>query len=75
MDEHQSLAVEFILPAEPESAVPEEKSSAGMPRLARCLACGGEKYILASELRRDRSKGIPASRMFECIDCGNYRLG
>lgn len=72
MDDNKNVVVDFVFPSEYEPS-PERKPAAGVPKLGKCTGCGGQKYHLASELRREG--GIPASRMFECADCGTYRLG
>jgi hypothetical protein len=60
-----------------EEATPEAvkaKPSAGVSRLGKCL-CGSGHFVLANEMVADPGKGLPASRMFECTGCGEYRLG
>jgi hypothetical protein len=75
MERSEQLVVDFIFSTEAEQAVVEMKPRHGVSRLVKCADCGGENYILASELNGDEAKGIPASRMYECIACGEYRLG
>jgi hypothetical protein len=62
------VIVDFILP-EPV----EETTSVEM--LKQNCGCGSNRYTLVSELEADCIKGIPASRMYECLSCGAYRLG
>ncbi len=57
----------------PTLQVPED------PRLGKCV-CGSERFVLVNELKvneRDEpdAGGIRVSRMYECAQCGEYRLG
>ena len=74
MDDYGMISVEFVLPVEPEIAMEYAAPTAGVPTLGKC-SCGGDHYVLANEMRADVIEGIPASRMFECMKCGTYRLG
>jgi len=69
------VVVDFVFPAESESIPDAVKRAAGAPLLGKCSACGGKQYVLANELHGEPAQGIPASRMYECMDCGTYRLG
>jgi len=73
MDDNKNLFVDFVMSPESEAQV-EPAIAAGLTHLGKC-SCGGDKFVLASELDSDTIKGIPASRMYECMDCGTYRLG
>jgi hypothetical protein len=76
MDRDEPVTVDFVFP--PESGAITEPASVfeeRAPRLSKCTGCGGQKYILASKMGADAVKGVPASRMYECADCGTYRLG
>jgi hypothetical protein len=75
MEKNGQMVVDFIFSADAEQAAVEMKPMHGVSRLGKCTGCGGENYILASELNSDEVKGIPASRMYECTACGTYRLG
>lgn len=68
----ERVTVDFIFPAE--SEVPDQKTPA-VTRLGACVNCGGNDYHLASEIRAGNVRGLPASRMYECTGCGEYRLG
>jgi len=79
------LTVDFILPETELTATPiKAPASAVSPavvdaslakvKLGKC-SCGADDYLLASEMVSDSAKGIPASRMYECVACGTYRLG
>jgi hypothetical protein len=75
MDSNEPIAVDFIFPPE-SGAIPETKVHAeSTHHLSKCTGCGGGNYVLANEMGADVIKGIPASRMYECADCGTYRLG
>ena len=75
MDETDRVIVDFVFPQEAEAEKPKAKHKENPPKLGKCTNCGGEKYALASQMGGDPARGIPASRMFECIECGTYRLG
>jgi hypothetical protein len=75
MDENESIAVDFVFPVESEPTIEQPVQTVKSERLGKCTGCGHENYILASQLGGDVSRGIPASRMFECSACGTYRLG
>jgi hypothetical protein len=62
------LIVEFLLP-------PEAAGQATLKPLKLSCDCGSRQFALANELLPDIARGIPASRMYECLDCGRYRLG
>jgi hypothetical protein len=63
-----SLTVDFILrEADLEKAPGKDRN--------RPCPCGSERAALVSEMKADSIKGMPASRMYECLDCGEYRLG
>ncbi len=61
------------LPAPAERKLPPIEIT-GHPRLGKC-ACGSESFVLVSELDEEALPGIRPSRMYECISCGDYRLG
>jgi hypothetical protein len=69
------VTVDFVFPEKSEGPDEAKKFAVISHPLGRCPGCGGERYTLASEMGGDRTRGIPASRMFECLDCGTYRLG
>lgn len=74
-DDNEKVVVDFLLPTESEAIPDVVKVAVAMPRLGKCSSCSCKKYFLANELYGDAAKGIPASRMYECADCGTYRLG
>lgn len=74
MKKNGLTAVEFIFPAEPEAAVVAASVAAGVPRLSKC-SCGCQQFVLANQMFADPVRGVPASRMYECMGCGEYRLG
>ena len=68
------LLVEFIFPAtEHEASVPAPVPAAVLKQL--CQSCGADAFTLVNEIKANTVKGMPASRMFECIACGKYQLG
>lgn len=46
----------------------------GHPALGNC-DCGSVSFVLINELAEPEAAGVRASRMYECIACGEYRLG
>jgi hypothetical protein len=72
MDDYEKLVVDFVFPMEFEAAI-EDSDPTGV-RLARC-PCGANNYVLASDMAANPATGLPASRMYECTACGEYRLG
>lgn len=75
MDRDDPVTVDFVFPMESEGLIEPRKPVAGVSHLGRCTGCGGEKYILANEMSGNKVKGVRPSRMYECADCGTYRLG
>lgn len=75
MDDNERITVDFVFPPEGEAIPDPVKLAAASPHLGKCSGCGGKKYFLANEMSGDEIKGVPASRMYECADCGTYRLG
>lgn len=70
MDHKEHIIVDFLLSAD--SA--EEASAVSSHHIGKCT-CGNDTFALASEMSASSGEGIPASRMFECTACGEYRLG
>lgn len=68
--EQKRLAIDFIFP--PEYREETRAQAAPRLRLGACV-CGADTYVLANEMRS--GNGMPSSRMYECTNCGNYRLG
>ncbi len=75
MDDNERITIDFVFPAESEGLIEPRKPTAAERNLGRCTGCGGEKYILANEMSGNKLKGVRPSRMYECADCGTYRLG
>lgn len=74
-----SLVVDFLMDETVPDATEAPEAVRAQPALVvsgmpKCF-CGSENYVLANEMIADTIKGIPASRMYECIGCGKYRLG
>jgi hypothetical protein len=61
------LIVEFLLPS--------VAAGQATGHLKLSCDCGSRQFALANEMLPDIARGIPASRMYECLDCGRYRLG
>jgi hypothetical protein len=64
-----NLTVDFILPQTDEDAPPPGA------RDSKTCSCGSRQFALVSEMKAEAIKGVPASRMYECLGCGEYRLG
>lgn len=69
---------EADMPAANEAAAPALPVRES-PHLGKC-ECGSERFVLVNELsvnERDEpdAGGIRVSRMYECAQCGEYRLG
>jgi hypothetical protein len=65
-------------PAASEAATPALQV-AESPRLGKC-ECGSERFVLVNELKVNEQDeadtgGIRVSRMYECAECREYRLG
>lgn len=75
MDDSEKMVVDFVLPAEFETVGETSTQGARASRPGKCTACGGNSHTLVSKMGGDAAKGIPASHMYECADCGTYRLG
>jgi hypothetical protein len=58
----------------PVTAVPAAVVDASLAKvkLGKC-SCGSEEFLLASEMKP--VAGLPVSHMYECVACGEYRLG
>jgi len=74
--DNEGLAVDFVFPAGSEEVIVETAPYISPRRngLGKC-GCGGFTYTLANEMKSDKRNGLPASRMYECTNCGKYRLG
>lgn len=73
----EKLIVDFVIPevgGGPAGHEPAAASRAPAPHSPGPCSCGANDFMLASEMKSD-TRGIPASRMFECVACGAYRLG
>jgi hypothetical protein len=70
--DNEGLAVDFVFPAGNEGTA--QNRSPRRNGLGRCH-CGSDRYTLANEMKADKQSGMPASRMYECTNCGKYRLG
>jgi hypothetical protein len=68
------LIIDFMLP---EAAAQAMSAGRNLRRLRHPMTCpcGSHQFVLANVLKADALKGIPASSMYECISCGEYRLG
>ena len=68
MDEPERVIVDFILPD------PDGKPiRTGLPEQCEC---GSGQFELVSRMEPDPQNGLhAASRMYECLGCGEYRLG
>jgi hypothetical protein len=72
MEKSAYMVLDFVFPVEHEE--PKDNAPAAGVRLSKC-SCGANHYALASEMPADSANGLPASRMYECMACGTYRLG
>jgi hypothetical protein len=73
MDDTKNLLVDFTFSTEIEAPA-ASAIAAGVHHLGKC-SCGSDQFVLANEMTADAIKGVRASRMYECMGCGMYRLG
>ncbi len=71
------LTVDFVIQETAEKPAPSQEillePAAIVVRGGKC-SCGGERFVLASEMQAGELNRLPASRMYECLACGEYRL-
>lgn len=72
MDETDRVVVDFVFPREFETD--ELQNRHLRSDLSACVCCGGTSYALASVMGGGQSH-MPRSKMYECLGCGEYRLG
>jgi hypothetical protein len=73
-DPANGLTVEFMLQETEAQATSADINLCFLHHPMTC-PCGSHQFVLANVLKADTIKGIPASSMYECISCGEYRLG
>jgi hypothetical protein len=70
----EKLVVDFVLPDGGVEAMPATQDHP-LPRRPIKCHCGSVEFVVANVLSKDAHRGIPASLMYECTACGEYRLG
>ncbi len=68
------ITIDFLFPETEAQSAPVVRNLYLTRHPMRC-ACGSENFVIANVLQADANKGIPASAMYECTSCGEYRLG